>query len=69
NTYEAKRVSRSKMKEPHVSGRKSFARLAHEMAALKDIPNVSTITSDDQIDITNDAYSKFKAWRKEDTFD
>ncbi|KAL8249567.1 hypothetical protein R6Q59_006435 [Mikania micrantha] len=98
STCEAKRVSHSNMKEPHVSGTKSFARLAHEMsmknngvyptrgemyiktqtrkdgtivddeashvAALKDIPNVTTNTSDDQIDITNDAYSKVKGPEK-----
>ncbi|KAL8237069.1 hypothetical protein R6Q59_018150 [Mikania micrantha] len=93
------RVNRSKMKEPHVSGTKSFARLAHEMAmkndgvyptrgemyiktrtrkngtivddeashvvaALKDIPNESTNTSDDQNDITNDAYLKVKGPEK-----
>ncbi|KAL8202073.1 hypothetical protein R6Q57_011220 [Mikania cordata] len=91
STCKAKRMSHSKMKEPHVSGTKSFARLAHEMAmknhdvyltrgemyiktqtrkdgtivddeashaALKDIANDSTNTSDDQNDITNDAYSK-----------
>ncbi|XP_022001786.1 uncharacterized protein LOC110899219 [Helianthus annuus] len=33
STCGVKRLSRSKMKEPHVSGTKSFARLAHEMAA------------------------------------
>ncbi|MFS8028310.1 putative transposase, Ptta/En/Spm, plant [Helianthus anomalus] len=32
STCGVKRMSRSKMKEPHVSGTKSFARLAHEMA-------------------------------------
>ncbi|KAL8197938.1 hypothetical protein R6Q57_030058 [Mikania cordata] len=87
------------MKEPHVSGTKSFARLGHEMemkndrayptigemsiktrthkngtivddeashvvAALKDIPNKSTNTSDDQNDITNDTYSKVKCLEK-----
>ncbi|KAL8217946.1 hypothetical protein R6Q57_021319 [Mikania cordata] len=89
-------MSRSKMKEPHVSGTKSFARLAHEMnddvypsrgemyiktrtrkdgtivddeashlvAALKDIANKSTNTSDDQNDITNDAFSKVKGPEK-----
>ncbi|KAL8216173.1 hypothetical protein R6Q57_023010 [Mikania cordata] len=92
-------MSRSKMKEPHVGGTKSFARLAHEMAmkndgvyptrgemyiktrtrkdgtivddeashvvaALKDITNDSTKTSDDQNDITNDAYSKVKGPEK-----
>ncbi|KAK9048995.1 hypothetical protein SSX86_032038 [Deinandra increscens subsp. villosa] len=31
-TCDVKRLSRSKMKEPHVSGTKSFARRAHEMA-------------------------------------
>ncbi|KAI7745248.1 hypothetical protein M8C21_015122, partial [Ambrosia artemisiifolia] len=31
STCDVKRMSRSKMKEPHVSGTKSFARLAHEM--------------------------------------
>ncbi|KAL8214416.1 hypothetical protein R6Q57_003865 [Mikania cordata] len=96
---EAKRVNHSKMKEPHVSGTKYFARLAHEMAmkndgvyptrgemyiktrtrkngsivddeashvvaALKDIPNESTNTSDDKNDITNDAYSKVKGPEK-----
>ncbi|KAL8215777.1 hypothetical protein R6Q57_022614 [Mikania cordata] len=95
STCKAKRMSRSKMKEPHVSGTKSFARLANEMAmknddvypsrgemyiktrtrkdgtivddeachvvvALKDIANKSTNTSDDQNDITNDAFSKVK---------
>ncbi|KAL8244042.1 hypothetical protein R6Q59_010300 [Mikania micrantha] len=99
STCEAKRVSRSKMKEPHVSGTKSFSRLAHEMvlkndgvyptrgemyiktrtrkdgtivddeashvvAALKDIVNDSTNTSDDQNDITKDAYSKVKGPEK-----
>ncbi|KAL8211121.1 hypothetical protein R6Q57_005558 [Mikania cordata] len=87
------------MKEPHVSGTKSFARLAHEMAlkndgvyptrgemyiktrtrkdgtivddeashvvaALKDIANYSTNTSNDQNDITKDAYSKVKGPEK-----
>ncbi|MFS7986106.1 putative transposase, Ptta/En/Spm, plant [Helianthus anomalus] len=32
STCGVKRMSRSKMKEPHVSGTNSFARLAHEMA-------------------------------------
>ncbi|KAI3798474.1 hypothetical protein L1987_33751 [Smallanthus sonchifolius] len=32
STCAVKRSSRSKMKEPHVTGTKSFARLAHEMA-------------------------------------
>ncbi|KAJ0800290.1 putative transposase, Ptta/En/Spm, plant [Helianthus annuus] len=31
-TCDVRRMSRSKTKEPHVSGSKSFARLAHEMA-------------------------------------
>ncbi|KAK1415308.1 hypothetical protein QVD17_31087 [Tagetes erecta] len=32
STCASKRLSRSKMKEPHVTGTKSFARLAHEVA-------------------------------------
>ncbi|KAK9062426.1 hypothetical protein SSX86_019612 [Deinandra increscens subsp. villosa] len=36
NTCVKKRSSRSKMKEPHVTGTKSFARLAHEMAMKND---------------------------------
>ncbi|XP_021972118.1 uncharacterized protein LOC110867357 [Helianthus annuus] len=35
-TCAAKRLSRSKMKEPHVTGTKSFARLAHEVATKND---------------------------------
>ncbi|KAM0010296.1 putative transposase, Ptta/En/Spm, plant [Helianthus debilis subsp. tardiflorus] len=35
-TCAAKRLSRSKMKEPHVTGTKSFARLAHELATKND---------------------------------
>ncbi|KAL8266384.1 hypothetical protein R6Q59_003728 [Mikania micrantha] len=36
NTCAKKRFSRSKMKEPHVTGTKSFARLAHEVAIKND---------------------------------
>ncbi|KAL8251457.1 hypothetical protein R6Q59_035150 [Mikania micrantha] len=36
NTCAKKRSSRSKMKEPHVTGTKSFARLAHEVAMKND---------------------------------
>ncbi|KAK9072461.1 hypothetical protein SSX86_008895 [Deinandra increscens subsp. villosa] len=36
NTCVKKRSSRSKMKEPHVTGTKSFARLAHELAMDND---------------------------------
>ncbi|KAK9073297.1 hypothetical protein SSX86_007621 [Deinandra increscens subsp. villosa] len=36
NTCVKKRSSRLKMKEPHVTGTKSFARLAHEMAMKND---------------------------------
>ncbi|KAL8245640.1 hypothetical protein R6Q59_006856, partial [Mikania micrantha] len=36
STCKAKRMSCSNMKEPHVIGTKSFARLAHEMAIKKD---------------------------------
>ncbi|KAI3682789.1 hypothetical protein L1987_83033 [Smallanthus sonchifolius] len=32
STCAVKRSSRSKMKEPHITGTKSFARLAHELA-------------------------------------
>ncbi|KAL8257463.1 hypothetical protein R6Q59_029504 [Mikania micrantha] len=36
NTCAKKRSSRSKMKEPHVTGKKSLARLAHEVAMKND---------------------------------
>ncbi|KAI7726493.1 hypothetical protein M8C21_015315 [Ambrosia artemisiifolia] len=36
STCDAKRSCRSKMKEPHVTGSKSFARLAHEVALKND---------------------------------
>ncbi|KAF5760175.1 putative transposase, Ptta/En/Spm, plant [Helianthus annuus] len=35
-TCAAKRLSRSKMKDPHVTGTKLFARLAHEVATKND---------------------------------
>ncbi|KAL8215758.1 hypothetical protein R6Q57_022595 [Mikania cordata] len=37
---------------------------SHVVAALKDITNGSTKTSDDQNDITNDTYSKVKGPEK-----
>ncbi|KAL8222986.1 hypothetical protein R6Q57_020385 [Mikania cordata] len=37
---------------------------SHDVAALKDIANKSTNTSDDQNDITNDAFSKVKGPEK-----
>ncbi|KAK1427601.1 hypothetical protein QVD17_16289 [Tagetes erecta] len=63
-TCDDKRLSRSRMNEPHVSGTKSFARLAYEMASLKDIANDSTITSSDPNDYTNDDYAKVKGSEK-----
>ncbi|KAL8200118.1 hypothetical protein R6Q57_011457 [Mikania cordata] len=59
-----KRSSRSKMNEPHITGTKSFARLAHEVTSLKVIESDSTSTVADRDDFTKDNYSKVKNPKK-----
>ncbi|KAJ9562174.1 hypothetical protein OSB04_007334 [Centaurea solstitialis] len=65
NTCAVRRSSRSKMNEPHVTGTKSFARLAHERASLRAIASDSTSTPRDSDDFTNDDYSKVKGPEKQ----